>query len=522
MARLTFRRPSRTTLLALTAGAAAALAHPPFGLLPGLLGYGLFLHLIDTVEGPRPLRAAFWRGWLVGAAYFGLGCWWVTEAFMVDIVRHGWMAPFALVVVSGGLALFWGAAAALYRRLAPAGWTRLLVFAGALALMEWLRGMMFFPWNLPGETWRAGSAPSQLASVIGAYGLTWVTLAIAAAPALLFKAPRARGARIVNAAALIGLIGLYATGAARMPAIETKTDGPLIRIVQADVKQAAKYDQAYFQDIVDRYVRLTAQPAARTPDIVIWPEGAIPAEFSDYMSEGAWTRGAILSALKPGQVLIVGGYRTAGTFADPVYFNSLFVTRRTAQGIDLLGVYDKHRLVPFGEFLPLEDLIEPLGIKQLVGVGDGFTPGPHPAPLAAPGVPVVQPLICYESLFPRYTRRGGKDDPAWIVNVSNDAWFGQTSGPWQHLNLASYRAIEEGLPLIRSTPTGISAIIDAYGRLIPNAQIKLGEAGVIDATLPRALERTLYSRYGDTVFWLLITFSLAFTVRQIVRSVKFA
>jgi apolipoprotein N-acyltransferase len=136
-------------------------------------------------------------------------------------------------------------------------------------------------------------------------------------------------------------------------------------------------------------------------------------------------------------------------------------------------------------------------------------------------VPVMQPLICYESLFPRYTRRGDGQDPAWIVNVSNDAWFGQTSGPWQHLNLASYRAIEEGLPMVRSTPTGVSAVIDPYGRVLPGKQLSLGETGVIDATVPRALRRTLYSRLGDTTFWLVITLSLSLTVRQIVPAVKF-
>ena len=145
---------------ALCAGLAAGLAHPPFGVLPGLLGYALLLVLLD-VEAPRPLRAAFFRGWLSGLGYFAIGVWWVVEAFLVDVAAHGWMAPFALVLLAGGLALFWGLAAVVYRWLAPRNLLRVLVFAGAFAGLEWVRGHIFtgFPWNLPGETWAAGSAP---------------------------------------------------------------------------------------------------------------------------------------------------------------------------------------------------------------------------------------------------------------------------------------------------------------------------------------------------------------------------
>jgi apolipoprotein N-acyltransferase len=513
-------RPKPTTLLALAAGAAAAFAHPPFGLLPGLLGYALMLWCIDRAAPERPLRSAFWRGWLAGLSYFGIGVWWITEAFLVDAVHQGWMAPFAIIVVAGGLAGFWGAAAVLYRLARPRGWTRILVFAGALSLMEWLRGHLFFPWNLPGETWRAGSAVSQFAAVVGAYGMSWITLAIAAAPVLLIEKDQRRTGAFVNFGAAAALSGLVIFGMLRLPAQVLPAAGSLIRVVQANVEQSAKYDETYFHSIVDRYIALTAKPAAKTPDIVLWPEGAIPAAVEEYLAEGTWTREAILGALKPGQTLILGGYHVEGAEQKPIYRNSLFIIRRTESGMQLTGLYDKHRLVPFGEFLPFEDLMGRIGVKQLVHVGDGFTPGPRPHPLASPGVPPLQPLICYESLFPGFALRTGPVAPAWIVNISNDAWFGQTSGPWQHLNLASYRAIEEGLPMVRATPTGVSAVIDSFGRVAPGASLALGKYGVIDSLLPRVGKPTMYSRLGDLSYWLMIALSLSLAVRHFVRYMK--
>jgi apolipoprotein N-acyltransferase len=480
--------------LALAAGAAAALAHPPFGFLPGLLGFGVLMHLIDRSAGDRPLRSAFLTGWLAGLAYFGIGVWWVAEAFLVDVARHGWMAPFAVVLLGGGLALFWGAGAALYRRSRSRGLSRVLVFAACLTATEWLRGHVLtgFPWNLPGETFAAGSALSQGAALMGAYGLTWLVLAIAASLTLAREGRRGVAAA---GAALLVLAGLWGYGALRLDgAAIVSGDALTVRIVQANIPQAAKYDAAMFEKIVTRYTTLTRAPGP-VADLVIWPEGAIPAAFEDYLAPGAWTRDAISRSLEPGQTLLVGGFREEAGH----YYNSLIGLRGPELGV--VALYDKHRLVPFGEYLPLEPLW--FGAKQLVGVGDGFSPGPPPAPVAlGGGLPAIQPLICYESLFPGFTRRGAARSgvrPGLIVNVSNDAWFGRTSGPLQHLSLASYRAIEEGLPLLRATPTGVSAVVDAYGRTVSLQTLGLGEQGVIDARLPQALTSTLYTEWGDAV-----------------------
>ena len=502
------QRPWLDRILVLAAGAAAALAHPPFGFLPGLLGYAVLLDRLDAT-GARPLRSAFFRGWLAGTAYFAIGTWWIAEAFFVDAAAHGWMAPFAVSFMAMGLGLFWGAAASVYRLIAPKGLIRVLVFTGALAALEWLRGHVLtgFPWNLPGETWRAGSAMSQTAALVGAYGLTWITLVLASSAALFRDGWRGRVA-IVLAALVLG--GFWAWGAARLATPLPPTTGPLVRLVQANIPQSDKYNVALFRSIVSRYTDLTRTPARRPADIVIWPEGAIPDEIDAYLAPGSWAHDQVMAALQPGQVLMVGGYRVQSTATRSIYFNTFVAVRRTADGLQPLGFYDKHRLVPFGEYIPLDRYLAPLGLHQLVQVGEVFTEGPEPQPMLLQGLPALQPLICYESLFPGFTRQGARlagRRPQLIVNVSNDAWFGATSGPLQHLNLAAYRAIEEGLPMLRSTPTGVSAVIDPYGRIPRGDSLTHGVRGVLDATIPPLLPPTIYARIGETGFALMLVFS---------------
>lgn len=498
-------------LLALIAGLAAALAHPPFGVPPGLLGYAGLLGLLDTADAAKPLRSAFWRGWLAGVGYFGLGTWWIGEAFMVDAANQGWMAPFAVAAMAAGLALFWGLAGLLYRLVRPASAWRVLTFAGAFAALEWARGHVLtgFPWDLPGEAWRAGSWPSQAAALVGAYGLTWITLAIAAAPAAWREG---RGGRIALAVAAAGLVALHGYGAAVQSRPLAKGPPVSVRIVQANIQQDAKWDAARFAQIVQAYVSLTARPyAGRPADLVIWPEGALPAAIDDYLAPGTWVRQAILDSVRPGQTLLIGGYRYEGPIDKPTYYNSLIALRRTASDLEVVGIYDKHRLVPFGEYLPAEKLLTAIGFKSLAHLGDGFATGPRPAPLRVRPDLLTQPLICYESLFPGLARRDS--NVRVLINVSNDAWFGVTSGPLQHLNLASYRAIESAKPILRATPTGVSAVIDARGRIVPGTRLGLGKTGVIDTVIPGMGEVTPFDDFGDLAFFALLLISAVASAR---------
>lgn len=505
--------PWRNRLWALIAGLAAGLAHPPFGVLPGLLGYAILMAVLDAQMGQRT-RAAFLHGWLAGVGYFGVSCWWIVEPFFVDAKNQAWMAPIALPLMAGGLALFWGLAGLIYRLAAHRGLARVFVFAGALALCEWLRGHVLtgFPWDLPGETWRAGSMPSQAAALIGAYGLTWYTVALAAAPALLFDRTR-RMEKALTAGVILGFLALlYAFGAARLahpPAAGPRA--PLIRVVQADIDQKSKWKPENLAQIFATYLELSRAPAPTRPDIVVWPEGALPAVIDELMTPQSPYGPVLRDAIPQGQTLLMGANRAeARPGGDVAYFNSLVAFRREADGLRVTAVYDKHRLVPFGEYMPLGALATKVGFRSLVHMPDDFTAGPPPKPLTPVGLPAVQPLICYEALFPGFTREAARRAgvrPAWILNVSNDAWFGRTSGPLQHLNLASYRAIEEGLPIVRATPTGVSAVIDAFGRVQPGARLGLGAYGIIDARLPPPLPPTPFVRFGDLALLLMLLVS---------------
>lgn len=492
-------------VLALLAGVGTALAHPPFGILPGLLGYALLLVLAD---GSPDRRGAFWMGWLAGFAYFMVGCWWVAEAFLVNPAQ-AWMAPFAAALLPMGMGLFWGLALAVYRHLDISGVRRVLAFAVLFALVEWLRGHILtgFPWNPAGASWQAGSAGSQAASLIGVYGLGLLTVAgfAAVGPLLTAGDRKARaGAAVLG---LVLILALNVWGGFRLAAARVEVTPTVMRIVQADVDQQSKWTPEAYRSIVDRYVNLTGRPGARVPDVIIWPEGALPNTANAVLAPDAWEAAAIRNALLPGQVLLMGMSRAEPDPTQAVgarFYNSLIAVRSGGQGgLEVTGVYDKYRLVPFGEYLPAGALMSRLGIRSLVHVAADFSAGPRPAPLKLEGVPDLQPLICYESLYPGFTRGVGADRPLWIANVSNDAWFGRTSGPVQHLNLASYRAIETGLPVVRSTPTGISALVDPFGRVDRRNRLDPGESGVIDVRLPAALPPTLYGRVGDLIFWLL-------------------
>lgn len=485
--------------LALAAGAAAAFAHPPWSIWLGLLGYPLLMALSERTA---TARGAFGVGWLAGFAYFFVSCWWVAEAFLVNPAQ-AWMAPFAGSLLPAGLAIFWGLATALYRRFsARQGAERVFLFAVLFAALEWLRGHILtgLPWNPAGATWPAGSAPSQIAAYVGVYGLGLITVLAVSTLALVAGVRRwkVRAGYVAFGAALIAL--LFVVGTIRLSTATVGVTDTVVRIVQPDVSQQAKWEPGQFEAVVRRYVNLTSSVSGQRPDVIVWPEGALPLTANEAF--GSWVGEAMDRALEADQTLLAGFSRgEAGPDGEPRYYNSLFVLHDDGEALRVADVYDKYRLVPFGEFLPLGDLMTATGLRSLVHVPADFSHGPRPAPIDVPGAPRVQPLICYESLYPGFTStEGGR--PGWIVNVSNDAWFGRSSGPLQHLNLASYRAIETGLPMARATPTGVSAMIDPYGRIL--ARLNPGESGVLDVRLPTQAPRPPYAVFGDLAFAILL------------------
>jgi len=398
------------------------------------------------------------------------------------------MAPFALALLAGGLALFWAAAGAIAAWVATSSGSlgRIVALALALTCSEWLRGWVFtgFPWGMVATIW-ANTTLVMHASWAGPHGLGLLTLSVAALlAATAFARTRTRLALAAAAAALLG--GLHAGGqrlSATIPA-QPAADAPVIRLVQPNAPQHLKWRDDMIPVFWSRKIDLTgARPKA---DLVVWPEVSLPYLLGTRSgADGEVARAA------GGAPVLVGAQRYAG--AD--LRNSAAVI---APDGAVTQVYDKHHLVPFGEYFPGGALADRLGLAGLAtdALG-GFSPGPGPRllDLRAFGLGHVLPLICYEAIFPRYAMPPAEVRPDWIVQLTNDAWFGRHAGPQQHLAQARFRAVEQGLPLVRVANTGISAVIDAAGRL--RGTLPLDATGARDVALPPAMPPTPYARFGD-------------------------
>lgn len=518
-ARTTWQRRA----IAAGAGVLATLAHAPFQFtLLYAVALVVLVWLLDAAHTrPKPILAAFGVGAWFGLGHFCTGVYWISSAFLVDSAAWGplWGVP-AVIALAGVLAVFWAFGCAL----AMAAWTkdvrRIAVFAVALFVTEWLRGHLFggLPWLLPGYVWTPGEPVSQAASVVGIYGLSLLTLFFLATPAAVFDAasPARRLAPLLASALLVGM--LWGWGAQRMASAPISVPGaqPIVRVVDSGLSQA---DKARYR--TDHVLRLFAE-ASGSPDtnrasVVIWPEGAIPTQ-SFFMLDNPAFMEAVGQVLGD-RVLITGVTRcapdaalcqqylhTGAGLGQLTFHNSAAVIDGVGGVPRLSQVYDKHRLVPWGEFIPLWDLVSQLNIAPLQRIGAGFEAGPPPMRLVVPDAPPAVVLICYEAIFPGLVPRGD-ERPGWIVSVTNDAWFGQGTGPWQHYAMARYRAIEEGLPLARSASGGISAIIDAYGRATRETR---GDVLFAEAQLPPALAETPFAKWGGLIvlFLLVIIASL--------------
>ncbi len=475
------------------AGLVAALGQAPFNLWPAtLLGLALAYLLLDAA--PSLKRAAL-VGWAVGLGYFGLALAWIVQPFLVDLRTHGWMAPFAWAFMAGGMALFWGAGFALARRLAPTGRFGWLAFAAAMGAAELTRAHLWtgFPWGGPGLGW-IDTAVAQLAGFVGAFGLSVASFAFAA---LIAVAARARSLTRLTAVAAL-LCAAFGLGWFAGRGVIAAPENPVrLRLVQPNAAQHLKWDPDWVGTFYQRALALTREaPAGPPPDLVIWPETAVPTLLGAYPEIQA----EIAAAAAPAP-LVAGIRRLDGTRG----YNTLVLFGPDGSP---RARYDKHHIVPFGEYIPLGDLLGGLGIHGLAARdGHGYSRGPGAALLELPdGLGTALPLICYEVIFPRDLRAApGRAD--WILQVTNDAWFGSFSGPYQHLVQARFRAIEFGLPLVRAANTGVSAVIDARGRV--QASLALNQAGHLDADLPGPRAPTLYARFGDAPLLVVLLASLA-------------
>lgn len=488
------RRGWRAGATALGLGALAALALPPLHVVPVLL---LALPgLLVLVAAQSTWRGALWMGFWWGFGFHLFGLYWITEAILIEAARFWWLVPLAVPALSAVLAVFIAAPTALSWWLAP-GWTRAVGFAAAFVLGEMLRGVVLtgFPWNPIGSVWAFGALFLQPASWVGVFGLSLLTLLVALSPL---------AGRRGLAGAAAGLAVWAGAGMIRLATPEPAVQLPGVVVVQGNVAQDRKWDRASLADHFRRHLALTAQglrEAAR-PAVVVWPETASP-----YLLESDPVARQMIAAVAGDVPVLAGGVRFDAA-GQPR--NSLIAV--LGEGAPA-AIYDKAHLVPFGEFQPSWARV---GV-QLVQ-GGGFTPGPGPATLRVPGLPPVGPSICYEAIFPGAVVDAA-DRPRWMVNVTNDAWFGSSAGPYQHLAAARLRAVEEGLPLVRAANTGISAVFDASGRTV--ARLGIGEAGVIIAPLPGARPPTLFNRIGNHGAMSLVLIMLIFAgVRTINRQLS--
>ncbi|PZQ51570.1 MAG: apolipoprotein N-acyltransferase [Rhodovulum sulfidophilum] len=485
----------RARVLGLAAGIALAAGQPPvswpivlFLALPALLW---------LMDGTRSAAAAFGLGWSAGVGFFGAGLFWIVDPFLVEPEVFGWLAPIALLGMAAGLALFWGAAFAIARRFWRPGWTRAVLLAAVWTLAEVARGHVLtgFPWALPAYAW-IETPVAQTLALVGPYGLSFLTLLAG----LLLGTLGLPGVGVAVALVTLG----WGFGAWRLAEpLPARPEPVQVRLVQPNMPQDQKWLPGKEEEFFRRHLALSAAPADVMPDVTIWSETAV----AFILDQDPMAQAVAAGSVGPDGHLLLGIRRFEDGPEGRRWYNSLAAL---APDGATEAVYDKARLVPFGEYIPLKDLAARLGIPALTTLTrGGFSAGPGPRVVTAAGVPPFLPLICYEAIFPGAARVPG-DRPEWLVQVTNDAWFGEASGPYQHFAQARARAIEQGLPLARAANTGISAMVDPRGQIV--AMLGLGQTGYVDAALPSGLPPTAYSRIGDVPTILVVIAILLLTV----------
>lgn len=475
-------------------GALMTIAMPPIGAFYALLicvpGF------IRLARESKTKRDAFLTGWAFGAGYFIFGLYWVSVALFVDIHEFWWVLPFSAIAGPAVVGLYYALIPLLAWRYRAYETTHALTIVIGWALIEWVRGHAFtgFPWSLAGYSWHYFLPVMQASAVIGIYGLTLLTLLWAIIPVLGKKS-----ATVLLASFLV----VAGMGMTRLYLHPTEQLGQnTVRIVQPNIPQTRKWDPQQAERNFRHQLSLTASPTSLSQPItfVVWPETAVTDDLKQYPEVAQ----SISRALPPDSIGLLGSLRNI----NDRFFNSVTVLDKKAA---ILSTYDKHHLVPFGEYIPFRQYLNLTPLAAGISIIGDFTRGSGVLTLHLDHLPKPSPLICYEAIFPGAVA-SRTDRPDWLLNVTNDAWYGKTAGPHQHFAITRVRAIEEGLPLVRAANTGISATIDPLGRMIGIK--KLGETGVLDTILPHPLPPTIYAQYGDKIFFLMLIL-LVFLARRL-------
>ena len=482
----------RGKLACFIAGALLALGFAPFHAWPLLFICLPFLFLM--LDKARHWRSAALYGWAFGYGHMMAGTYWIANALTVDMEQFGWLMPISILGLSLVMGIWFALFGALYRSLRTARISaNILRFAVLWVVVEYLRslGMFGFPWNLVGSMALAHTPMAQFLAFVGPYGMSFVLVLLGVLPVLwLTGAVNARMRQKIGIMACLVVIALNVVGAMRLPEKAALTE-TRVRVVQGNIAQSLKWTPQGRNESAQIYGTLSRQQTGEAiPSIILWPETALPFTLREI---SPWPE-QVAQLLPPGGMLITGAVRSTGGEGDYQLYNSIV-------GIDAAGewrdAYDKHQLVPFGEFVPLRSL---LSLNKITAGSIDFSRGEGVRTVQLDTVPAYRPLVCYEVIFPWLSAGGVR--PAWLVNATNDAWYGMSPGPFQHYDAARMRAIEQGLPLVRAANTGISAVIDPYGRAV--ARLGLNERGIVDQALPKALPLTLYARWGEMVTLILL------------------
>lgn len=499
--------------VAVLAGLVSALAMPPFDLV--FLLFATFPVLIWLMDGAASepssnffskLWDGFKPGFFFGFGYFFAGLWWIGSAFLVEAEDFLWALPIAIVAVPFALALFWGSATALSRLFWSGNIGRLFILAAFFTLFEYLRGHVLtgFPWNPISGAAYFRPVMMQSASVIGIYGMTAFAVFTFATAGIIVPGvddhSRIRKfTLILSSLFILSHVG-YGVWRLQESTLEFVPEVNL-RLVQPNIEQISKFDKEKEAENFQKHLELSTREGEEGKSglsgttHLIWPESVFPYLLTQRRDSLA----SIGSMLPEGTSLITGAVRAeaATSGGEGFVFNSVYVIND--QG-EIVSAADKTHLVPFGEYIPFHKFISKLGIEQLANQDGGFEAGSSRKLLSTGIGPKMLPLICYEIIFSG-SLWNEEERPSWIVNLTNDGWFGNTPGPYQHLRQSILRGVEEGLPVVRAANSGISGVYDAYGRTIK--QLELGKAGIIDSKLPKAIDAPLFKNWNGKIHWVI-------------------
>lgn len=500
--------------IAVLAGAIAALSLPPFGIFAApFISFTLLVWLIDgTTGGPRGgAWSRGWKtfvvGWLFGLGYFVAGLWWLGNALLLEAEDFAWALPLAILGLPACLAIFYGLATMLANLLWSDGWGRIAALSACFGLLEWLRSFVLtgFPWNAVGYGLMPIPLMMQTSNLVGIFGMSVIAVFVFSSPALIgTKKGIVPG---LSLAALMMLVHI-GYGAYRLQEpLDASAHATTVRIVQPSIDQSRKMLNEDRVGIFKEHLRLSAlapSPGQKRPDLIVWPETSLPF----ILSQNPDALEDISNTLEDGQVLLTGAVRMedAGAGHAPRYYNSVYAIDSQGQ---IIGATDKVHLVPFGEYVPFETVLRSWGIENLVSLPGGFSAAASREPITLPSGQTLTSFICYEIIFPGEV----PDDigaSSAIVNVTNDGWFGNTPGPYQHFQQARVRAVETGLPVIRAANTGISAVIDPLGRIA--AGLDYGQTGIIDSTLGGRASGVVTADMRQLHFWLFFSIMLVISL----------